>query len=80
MPEAAQGEKPALGWLYVIEDWTTGYWDGWPDGSRYERFAVQVAFGSGDGLATAVIASNSEAAQQKLDASQLMLFAMTKRK
>lgn len=33
------------GGLYVIEDWATGYWDDWPDGSRYERFAVQVPDG-----------------------------------
>jgi|CXWL01.1.fsa_nt_gi SAM-dependent methyltransferase len=23
------------GGFYVIEDWGAGYWDGWPDGSRY---------------------------------------------
>jgi hypothetical protein len=23
--------------LYIIEDWGTGYWDSWPDGSRYQR-------------------------------------------
>ena len=24
------------GGLYVIEDWRTGYWDGWPDGGKYK--------------------------------------------
>lgn len=22
---------------YILEDWGTGYWPGWPDGSRYEK-------------------------------------------
>ncbi len=26
------------GGLYVVEDWGTGYWDDWPDGSRFQRF------------------------------------------
>src|SRR5437016_5785047 len=26
------------GGLYFIEDWTTGYWDDWPDGSRLQTF------------------------------------------
>jgi cephalosporin hydroxylase len=26
------------GGLYIIEDWATGYWDDWPDGSRFQRF------------------------------------------
>ncbi len=25
------------GGIYAIEDWGTGYWDIWPDGSRYEK-------------------------------------------
>lgn len=25
---------------YFIEDWGTGYWDSWPDGSRYENFPI----------------------------------------
>ncbi|HYY94551.1 MAG TPA: hypothetical protein VE713_08540 [Pyrinomonadaceae bacterium] len=25
------------GGLYVIEDWGTGYWDFWPDGTRYRE-------------------------------------------
>ena len=24
--------------LYAIEDWGTGYWDDWPDGSRFQEF------------------------------------------
>lgn len=30
------------GGLYVVEDWRTGYWDDWSDGSRYQRFSVEV--------------------------------------
>lgn len=26
------------GGAYFVEDWGTGYWDDWPDGSRYESF------------------------------------------
>ena len=26
------------GALYCIEDWGTGYWNGWPDGSKFETF------------------------------------------
>jgi hypothetical protein len=26
-----------IGGLYIVEDWGTGYWDDWPDGSRYQR-------------------------------------------
>jgi SAM-dependent methyltransferase len=33
------------GGLYVVEDWATGYWDDWPDGSRFQRFTA----GSMDG-------------------------------
>jgi len=25
---------------YFIEDWGTGYWDSWPDGSRFENFPI----------------------------------------
>ena len=25
---------------YFIEDWGTGYWDSWPDGSRFETFPI----------------------------------------
>lgn len=28
------------GGKYIIEDWGTGYWDDWPDGSRYEVVGV----------------------------------------
>jgi SAM-dependent methyltransferase len=28
------------GGLYFVEDWGTGYWDDWPDGSRFQRFSV----------------------------------------
>jgi hypothetical protein len=28
------------GGLYIVEDWGTGYWDDWPDGSRYQEFPV----------------------------------------
>jgi SAM-dependent methyltransferase len=30
------------GGLYVVEDWTTGYWDDWPDGSRFQQFAPEI--------------------------------------
>jgi SAM-dependent methyltransferase len=26
------------GGFYVVEDWATGYWDDWPDGSRFQQF------------------------------------------
>jgi SAM-dependent methyltransferase len=26
------------GGFYVVEDWATGYWDDWPDGSRFQAF------------------------------------------
>jgi SAM-dependent methyltransferase len=26
------------GGLYVVEDWATGYWDDWLDGSRYQEY------------------------------------------
>jgi len=26
------------GGLYIVEDWATGYWDDWLDGSRYQEF------------------------------------------
>jgi SAM-dependent methyltransferase len=29
------------GGLYFIEDWTTGYWDDWPDGSRLQTFTSE---------------------------------------
>jgi hypothetical protein len=25
------------GGLYVIEDWSTGYWESWPDGAKYQK-------------------------------------------
>lgn len=28
------------GGLYIIEDWDTGYWDDWPDGSHYQNFPM----------------------------------------
>jgi SAM-dependent methyltransferase len=31
------------GGLYFIEDWTTGYWDDWPDGSRLQTFPRESA-------------------------------------
>jgi SAM-dependent methyltransferase len=31
------------GGLYFIEDWTTGYWDDWPDGSRLQTFTTESA-------------------------------------
>jgi SAM-dependent methyltransferase len=33
------------GGLYFIEDWTTGYWDDWPDGSRLQNFTSENAAG-----------------------------------
>lgn len=30
------------GGIYIVEDWGTGYWDDWPDGSRYENAAHEV--------------------------------------
>ncbi|RVU13806.1 class I SAM-dependent methyltransferase [Methylobacterium oryzihabitans] len=32
-------EHLSSGGYYVIEDWGTGYWDDWPDGSRYQPAA-----------------------------------------
>jgi SAM-dependent methyltransferase len=29
------------GGLYFIEDWTTGYWDDWPDGSRLQSISSE---------------------------------------
>jgi FtsJ-like methyltransferase len=29
------------GGVYVIEDWGTGYWDTWPDGSRYQEYPLK---------------------------------------
>jgi hypothetical protein len=26
------------GGLYAVEDWATGYWDDWPDGSRFQEY------------------------------------------
>jgi len=31
------------GGLYIVEDWATGYWDDWRDGSRFQRFAPESA-------------------------------------
>jgi SAM-dependent methyltransferase len=31
--------------LYIIEDWATGYWDDWPDGSRFQQFSPEVTDG-----------------------------------
>ncbi|MER2267827.1 class I SAM-dependent methyltransferase [Methylobacterium oxalidis] len=31
------------GGFYIIEDWGTGYWDDWPDGSRYQAPPTEVA-------------------------------------
>ncbi len=28
------------GGAYFVEDWGTGYWDSWPDGSRYQEFDI----------------------------------------
>jgi SAM-dependent methyltransferase len=28
------------GGFYIIEDWATGYWDDWPDGSRFQEFKL----------------------------------------
>jgi hypothetical protein len=30
------------GGLYVVEDWATGYWDDWVDGSRYQPFPLDL--------------------------------------
>ena len=32
------------GGFYVIEDWGTGYWDDWPDGSRFQQFTPDSTF------------------------------------
>ena len=37
------------GGIYVIEDWGTGYWSDWPDGSVYETYDTRV-FHSGEFL------------------------------
>ncbi len=29
------------GGFYFVEDWGTGYWDSWPDGSRYQEYPLQ---------------------------------------
>lgn len=29
------------GGLYIVEDWATGYWDDWPDGSRFQQFTPE---------------------------------------
>ena len=31
--------------LYFVEDWETGYWDDWPDGSRFQQFTPEVTDG-----------------------------------
>lgn len=36
------------GGLYIVEDWDTGYWDDWLDGSRYQHFPLAP---SAEGLA-----------------------------
>ena len=28
------------GGLYIVEDWTTGYWHDWPDGERFSPAAL----------------------------------------
>jgi len=33
------------GGLYIIEDWDTGYWDDWPDGSHYQNFPTPIQHG-----------------------------------
>lgn len=33
------------GGLYFVEDWATGYWDDWPDGSRFQQFTADVTDG-----------------------------------
>lgn len=33
------------GAYYVVEDWLTGYWDDWADGSRYQDFPVSFSDG-----------------------------------
>ena len=33
------------GGLYVVEDWGTGYWDDWPDGSRFQQFTPETTDG-----------------------------------
>jgi len=30
-------QPPSAGGLYFIEDWGTGYWDNWEDGSSYQE-------------------------------------------
>ena len=34
--------KLKAGGLYVVEDWQTGYWDDWEDGSRYQFIELNV--------------------------------------
>jgi hypothetical protein len=34
------------GGAYFIEDWGTGYWDSWPDGSRFQRLLAEPHDGS----------------------------------
>ena len=33
------------GGYYVVEDWGTGYWDDWPDGSHFQQFTPDATFG-----------------------------------
>lgn len=33
------------GGLYIVEDWATGYWDDWPDGSRFQQFTPEITDG-----------------------------------
>jgi SAM-dependent methyltransferase len=32
------------GGFYVVEDWGTGYWDDWPDGSHFQQFTPDSTF------------------------------------
>jgi len=33
------------GGFYIVEDWGTGYWDNWPDGSRFQQFTCEATDG-----------------------------------
>ena len=33
------------GGYYMVEDWGTGYWDSWADGSRFQQFTPEVTDG-----------------------------------
>jgi hypothetical protein len=30
------------GGLYIVEDWMTGYWGDWPDGSRFQEYETVI--------------------------------------